>query len=110
MPPLYRCVVAEPVLLSLPRSARMRLAWAFVSFMSSLYYLLPLLLLLSIALATLGQLRSAAVLGLFLVGGIVVPLRERPFTRRLCQAVYEIFDVRHNVSPERVTQLCDQSA
>jgi hypothetical protein len=108
-PSLYPCVVAEPALLSLPRYVRNRLAWAFVSFMSSLYYLLPALLFSSVVLATRGHVRSAAAIGALLAAGVLAPLQERPFARRLCQAVYEIFAVRHNVSQERAAALCEAS-
>ena len=106
-PQLYPCTVDDPFLLSLSRRHREILGWCAVIFLSSLYYVLPAALMLAVALAASGWSRSAAGLVCALALGCVGPLHERPRTRALCQVVYEIFNVRHNVSPERVAALCE---
>ena len=85
---LYPCRIDDPFLLSLHPTVRRVLAWVFVTLLASMYYLLPATVLVSFALATCGHVTTAAAIGLVLLGGSLLPLHERPYTRRLCQAAF----------------------
>ena len=100
-PPLYPCVVAEPFLLRLPKSVRVKIAWAVCIGVASLYYALPALVVCAIALSWTGHWRAAVSIVVALVAGALMPAREWPASRRFFQILYEIFDVRHNIGEER---------
>mmetsp|Transcript_7905 Transcript_7905/g.25905 ORF Transcript_7905/g.25905 Transcript_7905/m.25905 type:complete len:362 (+) Transcript_7905:99-1184(+) len=104
---LYPCRIDDPFLLSLHPTVRRALAWVFVTLLASLYYLLPATVLVSLALATCGHVTTAAAIGLVLLGGSLLPLHERPYTRRLCQVYYELFRLRHNLTQERIRRLVE---
>jgi len=104
---LYPCRIDDPFLLSLHPTVRRVLAWVFVTLLASMYYLLPATVLVSFALATCGHVTTAAAIGLVLLGGSLLPLHERPYTRRLCQVYYELFRLRHNLTQERIRRLVE---
>lgn len=107
-PPLFRCTVTEPFLLAIPGPPRRALAWALVTAFAGTYYALPLLILASAVLGPLGYPRVAALLVALLVVGATYPTREWPAARRACQMFYEIFDVKHNLTEERIAHIVER--
>ena len=81
-----------------------------MTFVCSLYYLLPPALIATIALACYGWLRVAttALACLFALG--CAPMREWIGARRFCQVYYETFGVRHNLHPDYVKVMVDEWA
>jgi hypothetical protein len=104
---LYPCVVNEPWLVALPRWQRRSAAWLSVTFICSLYYLIPAAVLAATALAAAGRIGVATAIATTLVALSVAPQTEWVAARRFCQVYYEIFDVKHNLSPDRVRRLVE---
>jgi hypothetical protein len=99
---LFPCTINNPTLLAIPPRLRRALAWLIVTVFCSLYYVLPGLVLASVALAYRGYRRAALGIAALLVAGACAPVRERASVRRFCQIFYEIFGVRHNLSDARI--------
>lgn len=100
-PLLQHCAIEEPALLALSPQTRRRLAWALVITLSTLFYLIPGLAIAMMVLATIGQYTAALSIGAILLVGVLVPVRPRPFTRKIPQLLYELYGVRHNGLPRR---------
>jgi hypothetical protein len=112
---LYPCRLEEPgqpaatPAALLPRQLRLILAWSVVSTVAGLYYILPASAIATLVLLCTGYWRLGASLLALLVGGCLVPMHEWPASRRFFQLLYEVFDVRHNVTPEVAAELCEAS-
>ena len=102
--PLLPCEVAEPWLLRLAPWQRRVIAWTCITFVSSLFFLIPLSYLCIPLLAYCGAPASAAMLAAVLISLSFVPVTEWVAARRFCQVLYDIFPVRHNVSPQRAAE------
>ena len=102
--PLLPCEVAEPWLLRLAPWQRRVIAWTCITFVSSLFFLIPLSYLCIPLLAYCGAPASAAALAAVLISLSFVPVTEWVAARRFCQVLYDIFPVRHNVSPQRAAE------
>ena len=103
--PLRECQICEPWLLRLNPRLRDAMAWAVLTFVCSLYYLIPAAYTCTLVLLFTGRPVAGTAALATLIALSVVPMREWPEVRRAAQMFYPVLRVRHNMSEERVAQL-----
>mmetsp|Transcript_72744 Transcript_72744/g.135930 ORF Transcript_72744/g.135930 Transcript_72744/m.135930 type:complete len:356 (-) Transcript_72744:55-1122(-) len=114
IPPLFPCVAHEQWIVKLRPWVHKALAWSSITLFCALFYIIGSALLITPLLLLHGLLSGNNVslaAGSTLVATIAVLVGHKthdwPAARRFCQLYYEIFQVKHNLTDDRLQRMAE---